>query len=223
MANTLQVTRAELYDAGLVRLVELGQRMVYLRENYQPIDEPMWAVIDLQQKVEALALTADIAQGDVLEGYVGETYGIPEAIYTDPVLRSLLPPIPASGSLVQNYILVVNGAALTLGGKAVVMKSVLSAQLGSPVFNTSLVPMQTVGAVTYRGDPGSTFEFDMPMNNTATGPQQMFLFVNGVQVGRVDFPTGAMGNACRLIRNGIKYLTVFQIVANTSRVDLQPE
>jgi hypothetical protein len=222
VADTLQASTPLVYDAGLVRLTELGKHHVYLRKNHQPVDSVVRSTIDLRQKLEALAVTTNVVEQNVIKGYLQETYGL-LSVYTDPLLRPLLPPIPASGSLVQNFVLGLNGGVLAIDGKALVLKTALVAQTGPPVFNTQLVPGQTVGAVTYNGDVGDIFEFNMPMNTTNAGPQQMFLFIDGVQVGRVDFPMGGMGNAFRLRRQGLSYLDVFQAVNKTSHVDLQPE
>lgn len=220
MAN--QLSAVSVTDAGYVRLMELGRARVGLVQDFLPTERLDQSVIDLRSGLEKLARTADPVQQNILKGYLQETYGL-LAVGTDPLLRPLLPPIPSTGATVRRLVLGVNGGVARVNNKLVGVGAELVAATGPPVFNTPLTPGQTTGAVTYNGDPGSVFEFDMPMLASSGGPQQLLLFVAGVQVGRVDFPLTAVGNYFRLTRAGIPYLSTFQVVASPYALTLLPE
>jgi len=222
--NLLSPPTADLLDAGYVRLSEFGTRALALEAEYQPTDEIDAATFDLWMGLEKLALTSEVGQQNVIKAYLQETYGL-LAVGLDPLLHSLLPPVPATGATVRPLVLGIQGGKVLglQGGKVLGLDYRLVANLGPPVFNTRLLPGQTVGAVTFTGANGDYFEFNMPMNAATGGPQQMFLFVGGVQVAGIDFPADAVGDYFRLNYNGVNYLGNFQIVPTTSRVDLQPE
>jgi len=217
-----QLSAVSVTDAGYVRLMELGRARVGLVQDFQPTERLDQSVIDLRSGLEKLAGTVDPVEQNILKGYLQETYRL-LAVGTDPLLHPLLPPIPATGATVRRLVLGVNGGVARVNGKLVGVGAQLVPNAGPPVFNTQLMPGQTVGAVTYNGDAGTLFEFDMPMLASTGGPQQLLLFVGGVQAGRVDFPLTAMGNYFRLIRGGISYLSTFQAVAAPYALTLTPE
>ncbi len=120
MAYPSQATTSDVTAAGLVRLTGLAARYLYLKANYQPVDEVVLKGIDLRQKIEAMAVTADLVQQGVFLRYLGETYDLPEGVYTDPVEHAKLPPVPATGAQVRPIVLrIQDGKALRIqGGKA---------------------------------------------------------------------------------------------------------
>ena len=200
---------------------------MYLRQNYQPVDNVVASIVDLRQKLEALGLTNDAAELLVLLAYLGETYGLPEAVYTDPVEHAKLPPVPANGAEVRPFVLGIQGGKVLRiqGNKLLGIGYRLVPNAGSPVFNRTLTPIDpTEGAVTFTGDSGDSFEFNAPMVASTGGPQQMFLYVAGVaqQAAGIDFPMDAIGEYFRLNYRGVAYLGTFQTVAG-NRVDLLPE
>jgi len=226
MAFNVQAPVAEYVAAGYVRITQFAERIAFLLESYQPVDQMVNAIIDLRQKLEAVARTTDAAELATLLGDLGETYGIPESVYTDPLLRPVLT-VPINGAEVRPLVLgIQDGKVLGIqGGKVLALSYRLVAVAGPPVFNRTLTPTDpTEGAVTFTGDLGDSFEFNAPMMATTGGPQQMFLFVAGVtqQAAGIDFPMDAVGEYFRLNYRGVAYLGTFQIVAG-NRVDLLPE
>lgn len=222
MVSVAQLSTVSVTDAGYVALAQLGKLRLSLERDFQSTDHVDASLFDLRTGLEELARTADPVQQNILKGYLQETYGL-RSVGTDPLLRPLLPPIPTTGATIRRLVLGVNGKAAQVNGKLVGVGAQLVPNAGPPVFNTTLTPGQTTGAVTYNGDPGSRFEFNMPMLASTGGPQQLLLFVAGVQVGRVDFPLMAMGSYFRLVRGGVSYLGLFQVVASPYALTLTPE
>lgn len=223
MDSVTQLSAVSVTDAGYVRLTQLGQARLELERDFQPTERVDASLFDLRAGLEELARTVDPVQQNIIKGYLQETYGL-LSVGTDPLLRPLLPAIPATGAAVRRFVLGVNGRAVRVNNKLVGVGAALIAATGPPVFNTALsASLPTVGAVTFTGNASDTFEFNTPMSASTGGPQQMFLFVNGVQQARIDFPSDATGDYFRFKYGGISYLGTFQIVPLTFRVDLVPE
>jgi hypothetical protein len=202
-----QAPYSSVYDAASVRLAEFGQHLLELEADDLPDDLPVGQLLDLYQGLETAAgLRAGADQDGI-----------------DPFRRAQLPAVPPTGATVRRLVLGVNGRAARVNGKLVGVGAELVPITGPPEFNTTLLPGQTIEALTYNGDPDSTFSFNMPMAASTGGPQQMLLYVDGGQVGRVDFPLTVEGNYFRLIRAGISYLGTFQVVAAPYHVTLSVE
>jgi hypothetical protein len=222
MASATQLSAVSVTDAGYVRLAQLGQARLDLVRDFQSTEHIDTSLFDLRTGLEELARTADPVQQNIIKGYLQETYGL-RFVGTDPLLRPLLPPIPATGAAVRRLVLGVNGSVAGVNGKLVGVGAELVAATGPPVFNTTLTTGQTIGAVTFTGDASDVFSFDMPMLASTGGPQQLLLYVAGVQVGRIDFPLTAAGNYFRLVHLGTSYLSTFQVIAAPYALTLNPE
>lgn len=87
----------------------------------------------------------------------------------------------------------------------------LRAQVGKPTFNTVLNPLEYASTVTYNGAPGTQFLFNVPLSaSMEPAPATMLVFLNGTQVGQVDFNGADVGTACAVKVNGTTYYTTFQ-------------
>lgn len=115
----LPATYAAVHAAALVRKAEIEQRMLRLEAEGLDAQAEYLAMLDLHGGLEEVAQASSAqAQADIL-GYLIETYGL-LAIGTDPLLRPLLPPIPATGATVRYKVLGLNGRALVLNGNKLV-------------------------------------------------------------------------------------------------------
>jgi len=203
---------AAVVDAGLVRIAELGKRLLYLRANHQPVRDVALSIIDLRQKLEALAVTASVVEAEVLKRYVQETYGL-FVIYTDPILRALQPVVSAAGNTLVPIILSVNGYNLVVNGRYIRRGYALVPNTALPIYTKPLAPSQTFGAYTYNGIVGTVLSFN-PATGSAATPFTAFLWVGGQQVGRVDYPPVAAGDGFSLFYNGTLYQGTFPTTTN---------
>ena len=201
---SMQASTALVVDAGYVRITDLGQQYLYLRKNHQPTERVVRSIIDLRQKLEALALTTDSVQAATLKGDLQETYGL-LSVYTDPLLRPLLPPIPGAGAMLRKLVLSINGSVTRFNGHLVGMGAYLVPVTGPPSYNTPFLPGVTIGAVTFTGAAGDVYSMDMPLPASTGGPQFAKLYIDGAQVGRVDFPLTAVGAGFSLLHAGVPY------------------
>lgn len=217
-----QALYSTVYDAAQVRLTEFGEHLLEREADDLPTEHVVGQLLDLNQGLETAARLPLGADQDAVLGDLIERYAL-GAVGTDPFLRAQLPPVPTAGATVRRFVLGVNGKAVGVNSKLVGVGAALVPVTGPPVFNTTVLPGLPIGALTYTGDAGSTFEFDMPMSASTGGPQVMLLYVAGMQVGRVDFPLALQGNYFRLNRAGVPYLGTFQAVAAPFHVTLQPE
>lgn len=80
----------------------------------------------------------------------------------------------------------------------------------TPTFNTTLNPGEYADVVTYNGATGTQFLFNAPLPSGDPAPAVMLVFLNGTQVGQVDFNGNVVGTACAVKVNGTLYLTTFQ-------------
>jgi hypothetical protein len=119
----MQASTPVVVAAGMVRLFQLGLRLLYLKRNYQPTEKVVKSIIDLRQKLEALALTNDVAEQNIIKGYLQETYLL-TGVYTDPLLRPQLPPI-AGAAKIRRGVLGVNGGALRVNNALIAMTAEL--------------------------------------------------------------------------------------------------
>jgi hypothetical protein len=212
MPANLHPSTAAVVDAGLVRIAELGKQFLYLRSNYQPTTKVVRSIIDLRQKLEALALSTSAIEQDMLKSYVQEVYGL-FAIYTDPMLRAVLPPVSAAGNKLVPLVLSVNGSNLVVNGSYIRRGYILVPNDISPVYTEPLAPGQTYAAYTYNGMAGTQFSFN-PVTAAAAQPFTAFLWVSGQQVGRIDYPLTAAGTGFSLRYNGTLYYGSFPAITN---------
>lgn len=157
--------------------------------------------------MEALALSTSITDQYVLKRYLQETYGL-LAVYTDPLLRPLLPTVPATGATVKPLIWAFNGSPITFNGNLVGVGAILVPAAGV-TYNTVLLPEGQVGTVAFGGLPETEFAFDGPAPLTG---RALFLrlYVGMVQVGRIDFTSPLLGAGFSLLYDGQTYYGTFQ-------------
>ncbi|GAC1589671.1 MAG: hypothetical protein NVS3B25_07440 [Hymenobacter sp.] len=114
-----------VFDAAQVRLAQLGQAWLDAYAAARPTDRFEAALLDLRFGLETVAQLAPGPDQDTVVGYLIETYGL-LAVGTDPFLRPLLPPIPASGATVRYLAYAINGKLLRDNGKAVAAGALLT-------------------------------------------------------------------------------------------------
>ena len=112
----LEAAFASVFDAAQVRLAQLGQTIVEREERGLDTEAEELAVLDLRFGLEVVAQLAPGKEQNQVLGYLIETYGL-LAVGTDPFLRPLLPPVPATGGTIVRRVLAINNKALVVNGK----------------------------------------------------------------------------------------------------------
>lgn len=107
----ISATLAQVYGPGRVRLAQLAQQFAALEAAGLPTDRVEYSILDLAFGLEVAAQLPNGPDLDAVLGYLIETYGL-LAVATDPLLRPLLPPIPATGAVVRRFVLSINARAL---------------------------------------------------------------------------------------------------------------
>ena len=120
----LEATFAQVCDAGQVRLAEMGAQLLRREANGLMTNAVENAIVHLRLGLEAAAQLAPGPDQDAVLGYLIETYGLLAAL-TDPLLRPLLPTIPATGSVVVRRVLGIGGRALSANGKLLAIGATL--------------------------------------------------------------------------------------------------
>lgn len=159
MAELPQASYARVYDAALVRLAELSRArlLAVARVEDEKAARLTAAILDLWHGLEAMGLSAVTAERVAISQYLQETYGL-LAVYTDPLLRPLLPSIPMEGATIVRRVLGVNRRALVLNEALVGMGAVLV-----PVALSSTVsPTLEIAA-----PPTTTADFTTPVTLVA--------------------------------------------------------
>lgn len=215
MLNSIQAPTPVVVDAALVRLAELGATLKYLRDNNQPRANVVLSIIDLRQKIEALAVTKLVSEQNVLKQYVQETYGL-LAVYTDPLLRPMLPAVPATGSRVRHLVLAMNGKGLRVNTKIISLGAQLQNIGGPATYNTLISSGQTVGQVTYLGNSSDVFSLNLPLAISITPPNTLTFFIAQAKVGQVFFPDSAIGAGFSLLYNDQLYYGALQVTSDNT-------
>jgi hypothetical protein len=115
----LPASYADVHAAALVRKTELEQRALQLEAEGMDARPVLLAMLDLHFGLEEVAqATSAQAQADIL-GYLMETYGL-LAVGTDPLLRPLLPSIPATGATLRYRVIALNDRPLMLNNKLLI-------------------------------------------------------------------------------------------------------
>ena len=81
---------------------------------------------------------------------------------------------------------------------------------GAQTFNTTINPGGNNSGITYSGTAGTVFKFSTPLPAGNPLPQNMGVFVGGVQIGSVTFNQNALGQPCAVDYNGHTYTSTFQ-------------
>lgn len=119
---------AELLDAGHVRLTELAVALRAAREleDAHTTERLVESILHLRLFLEEAArLPEGSTQQEAILSYLLEAYGLRQALL-DPLLRPLLPAIPATGATLIRRVLMVNGKLLLLNGKLLILGARLS-------------------------------------------------------------------------------------------------
>ena len=120
MPEPIQAAYAAIYGPAQVRLAELGAELLRLEGEGLDPRRTENKLLALSFGLEELAGATDPAASAELLARLIEDFGL-LAVGTDPLLRPLLPPIPASGAVVHPFYLTtrVNGVpkALLAGGR----------------------------------------------------------------------------------------------------------
>jgi hypothetical protein len=115
------LTLSAALDTAHVRLAELGRALLdaQARDNEGDVTRLVSSILHLRLALEDAARLPALSpeQAQILS-YLCETYGLAYAL-TDPLLRSLLPAIPADGATVRYKVLGLNGKAVTINGKLI--------------------------------------------------------------------------------------------------------
>ena len=120
----LEATFAQVCDAGRVRSAQLAFQLKRHRREGLPTVDLATSIVHLRLGLEAAAQLAPGPDQDTVLGYLIETYGLLAAL-TDPLLRPLLPTIPATGSVVVRRVLGIGGRALSANGKLLAIGATL--------------------------------------------------------------------------------------------------
>jgi len=104
MASPVPSSYGPLYDAGKVVLAALGRELLRLEGEGLGTERVEDQVLDLHLGLENIAREQDPAKRADLLAYLQQTYGL-LAVGTDPLLRPLLPPIPAQGARLVYFVL----------------------------------------------------------------------------------------------------------------------
>lgn len=107
----ISATLVQVCGPARVRLAQLAAQFAALEAAGLPTERVEYSILDLAFGLEVAAQLPNGPDLDAVLGYLIENYGL-LAVATDPLLRPLLPPIPATGAVVRRLVLGIGGAAL---------------------------------------------------------------------------------------------------------------
>lgn len=116
---------AEVFSAGLVRIAELSEHWLTAHAQCLPVAQIEQSIQDVWFGMEEVARSADVREQQDIIAYQIETYGL-LSVGLDPLLRPLLPPIPATGATIRRLAFALNGSVLSINGKGAAAGAVLT-------------------------------------------------------------------------------------------------
>ena len=144
-----QAPPVDIFDASQVRLSEIGAAYdVAMRQGDAALaSRLLLSAVDLMLGNEQTASSVNDLAGldaSTICAYLEETYGL-LVVPTDPFLRPLLPPIPATGAVVRHRVLSINSRAIVANGSLIGMGAELVPLAVLPMLpssTTQIMPSQ---------------------------------------------------------------------------------
>ena len=120
-----EAPNAAVFYAAQVQLMELGRTLLAREAAGLPTAAREASLLDLRFGLERAAQLLPGPDQDAVLGYLIETYGL-LAVGTDPFLRPLLPPVPATGAVVRYRVRAANGRAVGANARFIGAGAVLA-------------------------------------------------------------------------------------------------